>query len=407
MRAAAHILQFILAGVIVVILGATAGWYFFVHRAIQTTRSHDASRGLGIAPSFGSPQGSTFANAASGSGGAAIESGGTGATAPRLWALSKSPSAGIGFDATSTRLLFVERATGNVLRADPSVTALVRLTNTLLPKIYDAQFAGQTVLLRSVDATGALTTYAGSIKAATSTGEVGTIDGVYLPQNIIALAPRAKQQLFFLISAPNGGSVGVTSDLKGGAQKRVFVSALSGWRLWGTDDALYIAQKAADDVAGYSFKLGADGSLAPLISGVPGLVIMPRASSTALLWSSSQGGALTLFGRSSATAAPVRLPVKTVAEKCVWAPGAALIAYCAAPRSLSTTAFLTNWYSGTLHTSDSWWKVDVSAGTAEQFYSPDAAVTIDVADPKIDASGSYIAFKNAIDGTPWMLRIAE
>ena len=58
MRTALHITQFVLAALVVVILGATLGWYVFVHRQIQTTASQDAARGAGIAPSFGSPQGS-------------------------------------------------------------------------------------------------------------------------------------------------------------------------------------------------------------------------------------------------------------------------------------------------------------------------------------------------------------
>lgn len=412
MKNAAHIIQFILAGVLVVILGGTLGWYVFIHRAIDTTKSQDAARGLGLAPSFGAAQGSTFANSADVASGetepAPTGSGSSGKRAPRLWHIAKSPAAGTSFVGTSTSLYIVERATGNILRADPITSALDRITNTLQPKIYEAPFVSGNVFLRSLDGTGNITTFAASIQAATSTGEVGTLAGVYLPQNIIGLAPRPKQQLFFLLETPQGGSVGITSDLKGGNQKRIFSSALSNWRLYGMGDGtLYLAQKASDDTLGYSFSLGADGSLAPLVGGIPGLVILPRASSAALLWSSSQNGVLALYGRSASNAEPVRMPVKTVAEKCVWAPGKDLVAYCAAPRTSASRAFLANWYSGILHTSDSWWRVDVSAGTAEQFFSTDASVTLDVADPTIDESGAYLAFTNAIDGTAWMLRIAE
>lgn len=406
MNTVQRILKWALIAAIVVILGATLGWYAFVHRSIDTTNAQDAARGLGIAPSFGSPQGSTFTNTIGGTPQAAVITS-AGARAPRLWQISRTQVAGLGFVGTSTSVYFVERASGNVLRADPSVSAIARITNTTLPKIYEAQFTGETVYLKSIDGAENVTTYAGTIKAATSTGEVGTIEGVYLPQNIIGLALR-KAQLFFLLKAPNGGSVGITADTKGQNQKRIFSSALSQWRVYGTKDgALYLAQNAADDVAGYSFSVGTDGSLSSLISGVPGLVILPRASSTALLWSSSQSNTLTLFGRTAANAGAVRLPVRTIAEKCVWAPGQSLIAYCAAPRSVSSNSFLINWYSGALHTSDSWWRVDVSAGTAEQFFSPDASIVIDVADPIIDTNGTYIAFRNAIDNTPWMLRIAD
>lgn len=407
MRTALHITQFLLAGLVVVIVGATLGWYVFIHRQIQTTTAQDTARGAGIAPSFGSPQGSTFANTAAGDNTSAQPQNGT-SSAPRLWQISKTPVAGFGFDATSTGLiLFVERASGNVLQADPSRATIERLTNTLFPKTYDAAIIGEYAILRSIDG-NALTTYAGAIAASTSTGEVGTLDGVYLPKNILTIAARDKSTLAYLLQNPHGGSLGVTSDLAGKGQKQFFSSALADWRLIGLKDGvLYLVQKPADGVPGFSFMLQKDGSLSPLISNVPGLMIAPRASSTALLWSSSGGSSLVLFGRTAANASAETLPIKTVAEKCAWGPGSSLIAYCAVPRTLSTSAFLNDWYAGALHTTDAIWKVDVSAGTAEQFFATDSTLALDMENLRFDPSGSYLVFINATDKTLWSLRIAQ
>ena len=64
------------------------------------------------------------------------------------------------------------------------------------------------------------------------------------------------------------------------------------------------------------------------------------------------------------------------------------------------------WYRGALHTSDAWWKIDVSAGTAQTLYTPDSGTSFDAEHPVIDESGGYIAFTNAADKSLWMLRIA-
>jgi hypothetical protein len=121
----------------------------------------------------------------------------------------------------------------------------------------------------------------------------------------------------------------------------------------------------------------------------------------------------------------VSLPIKTISEKCVWAPsnapqsgapgghsvaqnviaGKELVAYCAVPVSPVSGTYLRDWYRGAVHSEDSWWKVDVSAGTVERIFSPDANLSLDVENPSIDGNGSYIAFMNAADKSLWMLRI--
>ena len=407
MRTALHITQFVLAALVVVILGATLGWYVFVHRQIQTTASQDAARGAGVAPSFGSPQGSAFANS-SGQGDMGGNPVSGTSSAPRLWQVSKTPVAGFGFDATSTgAILFAERAGGNVLLADPRVASVERLTNTLFPKTYEALFVGEHALLRSIDG-NTLTTYAGTIVASTSTGQIGSLSGVYLPKAILAIAPQNATTLAYLLENPQGGVMGVTSDLAGKGQKQFFSSALSEWRLIGFGDGtLYLVQKAADGVPGFSFMLQKNGALSPLIANVAGLTIAPRASSTALLWSSTSGSAVVLYARTAASSSAETLPIKTIAEKCAWAPGQGLIAYCAVPRALNTASFLNDWYAGALHTTDAIWKVDVSAGTAEQFFATDSTLSLDIENPQIDPSGQFIVFQNAADKTLWSLRIAQ
>ena len=398
-----HMFRYVVTAVLVMIVGGLLGWYAYVQKQVATTLSDDTARGFGTAASFGSPAGSTFTNAGTQS--SATTQPAVGNTAPRLWRVVTTPVAGAGFAASSTQLYFTERSSGNILLADPSRSSITRLTNTLFPKIYEAIFAWDgSVLLRSATDTGVVTTFAGTIATSSSEGPT-ELRGNSLPQRIEAVAIRSPQQIFFLVGAPQGGVAGVTSTWKGASQKPVFVSSLEQWRVWWLSDGqMYVAQKASDDVMGYAFTLK-NGTLQHLVNA-QGLSILPRAGSTALMYSTSAGSAVNLFARTSASTTPIRLIVRTIADKCVWALGNDLIAYCAVPQTPpSRTGYMEEWYRGALHTSDAWWKIDVSAGTAQTLYTPDSGTSFDVEHPVIDESGSYVAFTNAADKSLWMLRI--
>jgi hypothetical protein len=230
---------------------------------------------------------------------------------------------------------------------------------------------------------------------------------VFLPPDIHTLAVHpASQKLFWLLPEGNKGVAGITSDWKGGAQKRIFASALKGWHAqWLLDGRIYLLQNPTDDIAGYAFRMSGSGALESFLGGIPGLTILPKSGSSAFLYGSSQGGALSLFAQTSASSTPIRLPIRTVAEKCVWSPHKELVAYCAVPQVLSGAAFLQDWYEGTLHTQDVWWRVDAAAGTATLLYRPDPATALDIENPAIDTSGSYIGFMNATDKSLWLLKI--
>ena len=145
----------------------------------------------------------------------------------------------------------------------------------------------------------------------------------------------------------------------------------------------------------------------PILRAVPGLTILPKESSSALLWGRSVAGALTLFARVSASATAIEIPLRTIADKCVWSPSATATAYCAVPQGVVSQNFLDEWYRGAAHSSDSIWRVDVGAGSAELVYTPDTGVVIDVMSPVIDRGGNYISFINATDRSLWLLRLSQ
>lgn len=404
------LVRFIGAAVVVMALGALAGWYLFVSQQIDSTDARNDARGFGETVSFGGAIGSSLSNLLGGVvseivGGSEEER----AQAPRLWPITKTPVAGLGFVGSTTALYFAERASGNVLTADPTTTKIERLTNTLVPQVHEAVFAADgSVILRSIGENGAITSFAAVMATNTSPAAGDTLkklEGMYLPEGIISLSARSAPNEIFFILKEGEGAAGVVSNWAGGSRRRIFTSPLSDWKsVQLANGSRYIVQKAADNTIGYAFSVNSAGALEKIASGV-GLSILPRPYGPGIIYSIVGTNSVSLYAKAAEMGSEIRLPIRTIAEKCVWAPGARLIAYCAVPQTSPRAGFLQGLFDGSLHTSDAWWRVDVSANTAEQLFTPDSSISLDVESPAVDANGTHIGFINRADKSLWMLRI--
>ena len=417
MRTLRLILLYIFAVVIVVILGGFVGWYFFLHVPQTNTEAIDTARGLGL-PKGSFTGGSTQKNIGTivGSGPEDVST----STAPKspLWHVDTTPVAGMGFvkHATSTALHYVERANGFVFMANPAPRSVTRITETLMPKIYEAFISSDgAVIERSLNDAGAITTFMATVGATTSKASTSTeqnmLLGTYIEKDILQIAPSpTARSIFYIVRNAAGGVDGMTAQWNGSKAKKIFSSTITHWLpQWLSDGRLIITESPADDLPGYGYRVGDDGSMTLLVGNVPGLSLLPRASSKALVYSSSSGGMLTLFTQGAASSTPTALDLHTIADKCVWYEGRSLIAYCAVPSSPTSGTFLNDWYRGAVHTTDEWWKIDIQNGAIMQIYSPKKSdgVNTDVERPIIDPSGNYIAFINASDKSLWMLKIPQ
>ncbi|TSC61006.1 MAG: hypothetical protein Athens041674_904, partial [Parcubacteria group bacterium Athens0416_74] len=143
MKLKTPLLRYIVAAIIVVLLGGLGGWYMFINKQIDSTEARDAARGYGASQTFGDGIGSTINNLVGDVIGGILgnDKDTNAASAPKLWQITRTPVAGHGFASSSPRLYFAERASGNILLADPTTTNVQRLTNTLIPKVLEAYFA--------------------------------------------------------------------------------------------------------------------------------------------------------------------------------------------------------------------------------------------------------------------------
>lgn len=398
-------LTYIALALVALLIAGLGAWYVFLRDMQQDINIADAGRGAGLsAPSFGEAIGSTYSNIVSSI--TSVFGGGETAKTerPRLYQVSKTPTAGLGFvgSGTSTKLRFVERSTGYVFDADPDTGELSRIYNTLTPKIYEALVSSDgKIIERTVDDAGVVATAVIDLGAASS-----TLPGYALPANIRAIVfSPSGTELFAILPSSDGAASGMRSAWNGSGEARIFSSLLEEWTAHWVAGRIVVAQQSADGIGAYAYEIGGNGALTPVARNVPGLSLLPRASSTALLYGSSDG-ALSLFARAGATVSPVSLPIRTTADKCVWAPGSQLTAYCAVPQRPVPADYLAQRARGQYHSADAWWQVDASAGVAQELYFPGDILT-DVERPTIDARGRYIAFVNAADRSLWLLRVSD
>lgn len=268
-------------------------------------------------------------------------------------------------------------------------------------------------------------TYAARIATSTpssgaATSSTSRLIGAYLAPGITDIAVGPKESLVYVVADPVGASV-MQSDWRGGAQKKLLTIPLREWRVQVLPDStVVLTQKASDGIGGYTFVLSTNGppaqagALMPLVENTSGLTVLAKDKAT-LIYGAADSS-LTLYVRlpaqAGSPAGEVSLPLRTTADKCVWAHGTNLVAYCAVPRlpaqagaTLGSRTLLER-YQGVRHTSDTWYRVNISAGTAEEIFAGDGSAAIDVEKPAIDAGNRYIAFTNAADKSLWMLRIA-
>ncbi len=433
------IVEYLLAVIIVLILGGLAGWYFFLRTQTNTLNSQSVARGFGVSVPFGNADGGALNTPSPSSGtdwaqqNSPTNTGG-GKRPPQLWQVASGPVAGKMFlgSGDEVRLRYVERASGYVFEANPETGKVTRLTNTLMPKIYEAYLTENGhVFERSLDAVGNITTFVGTISTTTETSDPSSraLTGFNLTKNIVSMSVHPVSGALFYILRGSDGAIGVNAEWDGQKQKNIFGSVIMSWRPTTLEDGrIILVQAAADGVPGFAYEVKKDGTMSPLLGPIPGLTLRVRSvpGGSALLWGLSDRGALSLFVQVSQNATPVRVPVRTTADKCAWAPdlhrestsdskaqsslevsGKDLVAYCGVPQGQPGQNFLDEWYRGAAHSSDALWRIDASAGTAEAVFTPPSDTSIDIENIAVDGGRNYITFTNAADKSLWLLRLEK
>jgi len=331
---------------------------------------------------------------------------------PVLRQLTTTPVSGAVLGGSGARIAvrYLDRATGNIFEVPPDGGEAKRITNTTIPKIYEALFAksGTAVLARYLKEDGeTIETFSGTVKAKSGSAE-GELVGSFLPAGIKELALSPDSRRVFYLREEGGGAVGITATLAGGEKTEVFRSPLREWNVaWPKEDTVVLAAKPSALAEGIVQFLNPEtGRVTPSLSRLRGLTALADATGTRLLYSESTDTdfSLSLFERESR--AETTLPLRTLPEKCAFsAKGEAL--YCAVPRTLPPASYPDAWYQGVIAFEDEVWTVETENGIPRLIMdvSAEAKTTIDAVSPLLSADEKYLIFTNKRDGTLWSLKL--
>ncbi len=411
----------VLVALIFLIIASFFGWYWWLKSQQKQVDTLSSGRGLnnGIPAFSGGNLGSTNSNISTSfqdigtsttiqRGGE--KDGGQATTTPAAWRVSTTPAAAIHISTQGgrARAFIVERVSGNVFSVDPLTGEAVRITNTLLPMIYDALWINETdVLLRSMNDRGLMTTFLGHLRAAT-TSPTGEMVGEYLEAGISAVAAKPDGTSFFSIYPTSQGYAGVTKSPDNLNEKRVWESVVGGWRAQWSGHSIKLLQDGAQGVYGSIYSVDPiQRTSRPLLQGVAGLSAAVRPDELALIYSESYVGSFSTYLKTPAGTRT--LPIRTLGEKCAWSPQNPNMAICAVPENLGEEGLPDAWYAGAVHFNDTLWVVQADTGEVRELLNPGTffGVPVDVKNPSIDESGLFLTFIDANNSTPWLLRISE
>lgn len=324
---------------------------------------------------------------------------------PQLREVASGPISGaVAFNTTEgVRVRFVDRATGNVYQTRPDSLENTRLTDTLIPRIFEAQWSrlGERVALRYLDEQGeTVRTFVAPV--ASSSTAVSKLSGAFLPDNISDLA-FTDVGLLYAIPSSFGISL-VSAGFDGSKASTFFTSPIRGWRVAPLGKGALVTTRASAGLNGFAYAI-VGSSQTKILGAVSGLATLPNREGTEVLVSNGtrEGEVAELASLNVKKQSENILPVRTLVEKCAWATEHTV--YCAVPEFFPAGEYPDDWYRGEIHFRDTLWKIDATQGIAEFTASVSALAGRDIDAIHLSVSNNYLVFINKTDGSLWGLTL--
>lgn len=302
--------------------------------------------------------------------------------------------------ATSTVLMFVDRATGYVYGYNIDSGKTYQISNTTIPGVYDAYIwaGGDKIVMRYLDSSRKnITSVLATIPNVSEDHDAQALSAVtYLPNNISSIAVSSSlSSLSYLVQNDLGSSV-YTLTAKGTAH--VSDSSFAEWLLSYGGERLYATTKASAYIEGETVSLP---SYSRLFGEKTGLTSMPTRDGALFNSMWSQTG-LSTFITSGALVIPAN--IRTLSAKC--SPGAGTFFICGIPKTIPTSSegLPDDWYQGSISFDDTLMLVDTRRGNSYPLYEFDPKYgAVDVTHLQSDHTASLISFVRKQDSTLFLL----
>lgn len=341
-----------------------------------------------------------------------------GAPIARLFPLSTAPVAGMTVFSRGTETLvrYVERTTGHIYEAvlpnTSTSSALERkkITNTTIPKIYEAYFRsdGGAVVLRALrndtdtDVTTAVTLIPPTTSSASSSEAVHTLTSINLRGDTGSMSVVGNNIYY---SVEDSGAV-VSTSFNNSSTNTLFSSQFTDWKVVPSGNGVILQTKPSENSAGYAYSINA-GLVNKLLGPLVGLSVVSNSSGNRLLYSHFTDSGIQTSAKNLQSGVVIDISPSTLAEKCVWSKINSEIIFCGTSIGEFGSQEVSNWYRGAETFSDYIWKHNNADETANIIINPKTTyeLDLDVINPQLSPKEDYLIFINKVDMSLWALQL--
>ncbi|MFA7216532.1 MAG: hypothetical protein WC095_00925 [Candidatus Paceibacterota bacterium] len=301
----------------------------------------------------------------------------------------------------------VERSTGHVYEVSLYSPETKRISNTTIPKVYDAIWMSKTSFIAQYlgDDNQSVSTFIVKINEPTASTTEGTSSGNLFGESVDNISV-GNNRIFYLDNVLSG-SKGFTSSFTGGNIKQIWNSPIAGFQTQNINSTnVAIFTKPYPNIGGFLYFINTNsGSSKKILGNLPGLTVLvsPDALNVVTL-TQSDSNIFSVYNISKNE--NLRLNPVTFPEKCVWSKKDTKIFYCAVPKESLSSNSLISWYFGMTSFNDSIWKYSTEKASAEIVDGLDKE-GIDVIKPTLNDSEKYLIFTNKKDGSLWSLDLEQ
>jgi hypothetical protein len=337
---------------------------------------------------------------------------------PKLRQISKTPVAGFFASSTASTSIvrYMDRGTGHLYEADDTSNDIRTLSNTTLPKIYEAygNKNGNGIIIRYLkDDNETVSNFYTELRSTgTSTSQTPyELKGKYLSPEISQLVVSPSGDKVFTWNIENGSGQGYISGLDEKGKTKIYSSPLTQVNVdWPETNTIVLSTKASSIASGYIYSINTKtGDLSTIIGNYRGLSGKMNRDGSKILVSAIVNSNIVTSIRNIKDSINNDLLFKTLSEKCVWSNVVKTDLYCAVPSQIPTGAYPDDWYRGRVSFIDQIWHVDTKTGETHQLANllELSNSRIDAINLTLDPKENTLYFINKEDLSLWALDLKQ
>jgi len=305
-------------------------------------------------------------------------------------------------EGASTTIMFIERDTGHIFKAQTDDLKVERISNTTIPKIREVFWFNNedSLVIRYLDAKDTIKSFVANIKKE----EDGSysLESEILPNNITS--GDTHNDLFVSVVEDLSGS-SIKTYNNNAEENLVLVSPLKEWLIdaWGTRSVSIQNKPSYIATSNLYFLNTTSGSLTKIISGIRGLTSKTSPDGSFVFYSSGGTNSLSSYVYDVEKEETISLSVSSLGDKCTW--DGLIKIYCGVPSSVNGR-LPDDWYKGLVSFNDSIWSIDIESGIVKNILVPEEeGVSIDIIKPEV--VGDFLYFINKKDSSFWSLMLGD